>query len=629
MGLQMFSALAALSPNSTNGDSALTSLLLDSFVPGYGFVPQIVYQLFGNKAGFLVTACLICSGSCLALRNLYNSGKSAFHNYFTSTVQIRDSDDLFTATMAWTSKNMGKKCRSLKAMTPLQRGDGEENADEDSWDESEIFDYDKWKNSIPNKYEPHLMQNLSFQFNGRTFMFAKGREKSPIESPKVARFDEYINVTCYGRNAEPIKELLNYIRTWHNTSQNNQIQICRPKFNYYEFVWDPTYSLSKPSRPMSTVSLNMEEKVKIVQDINEYLHPATAKWYADRGIPYRRGYLFHGPPGTGKSSFSFAIASIFGLPVYCISLVQKHLTEVFLATLFNRLPDRCIVLLEDIDSAGLKKRTIEPAGHDDDDDSDDNENSDDDDDIPPPKGGETQITMSGLLNVLDGIAAKEGRVLIMTTNCPKNLDDALVRPGRVDMKVQFTLCSHEQITDMFMRIHSADVARTGQKSSSESNTSSAVTNPPKARGCDGDVDFRALIKTAAVKEVVEPEKLKGMAKEFADLVPEYLFSPAQLQGFLLTRKGKPSRALAEVGTWVKPALKKKKKEEARKKKRKEEQKKKEEQERLEAEAAEKKEEQGKQKIVAPVAQVSIFDSDASEATPPNSDSDFCSNKANK
>jgi chaperone BCS1 len=66
-------------------------------------------------------------------------------------------------------------------------------------------------------------------------------------------------------------------------------------------------------------------------------------------------YLFHGPPGTGKTSLSFALAGVFGLEVYCVSLNEKDMTESDLATLFDTLPSRCIVLLEDIDSAGLKR----------------------------------------------------------------------------------------------------------------------------------------------------------------------------------------------------------------------------------------------------------------------------------
>lgn len=92
--------------------------------------------------------------------------------------------------------------------------------------------------------------------------------------------------------------------------------------------------------------LDEDQKLKVLADINEYLHPETPRWYANRGIPLRRGYLFHGPPGTGKTSLSFALAGIFGLDIHVISLLEPSLTEEDLSGLFASLPRRCIVLLE-------------------------------------------------------------------------------------------------------------------------------------------------------------------------------------------------------------------------------------------------------------------------------------------
>jgi len=78
---------------------------------------------------------------------------------------------------------------------------------------------------------------------------------------------------------------------------------------------------------MDIILLNPKQKTKVVEDINEYLHPSSPRWYATRGILYRRGYLFYRPPGTSKMLLSFALAGIFRLDIFCIFLLEPTLTK--------------------------------------------------------------------------------------------------------------------------------------------------------------------------------------------------------------------------------------------------------------------------------------------------------------
>ena len=66
--------------------------------------------------------------------------------------------------------------------------------------------------------------------------------------------------------------------------------------------------------------------------------------------------LFYAAPGIGKTSLSFALAGYLDLNIYCVSLAEQSFTEEDLYYLFDQLPEQCVVLLEDIDSADLKKR---------------------------------------------------------------------------------------------------------------------------------------------------------------------------------------------------------------------------------------------------------------------------------
>ena len=355
---------------------------------------------------------------------------------------------------------------------------------------------------------------------------------------------------------------------------------------------------------MDTVILGSEQKQLIINDMNEYLHPSSPKWYAMRGIPYRRGYLFHGPPGTGKTSLSFALAGIFGLGIYVISLQEPTLTESDLMQLFNGLPRRCIVLLEDVDAAGLirdtKNDTTTKRGPKKDKaDKDGTKETKAKEGQPKAKeedftlkdlarelkstgsnnnrseggggrgGGRQQqsadgkpitgISLSGLLNAIDGVASHEGRVLIMTTNHPEKLDAALVRPGRVDRRVEFQTARKEQIQELFLRMYAgteskafvtnaSQVDRPITNGSANGHLSKKVPNGrPVGEKSDGAIDQRL--------------DLTGLAKEFTDHVPDATYTPAEIQNHLMRYKKEPWTAVEKVDDWMKEMETDKKKQE--------------------------------------------------------------------
>lgn len=144
-------------------------------------------------------------------------------------------------------------------------------------------------------------------------------------------------------------------------------------------------------------------------------------------MPYRRGYLLEGPPGTGKSSVSFIIASSTGLPLFVLVLIPK-MNDNDLSMLFQRLPQHCIVLIEDVDVIAIHHNT----------------------DITSKNSG---VSLAGLLNILDGIYAQEGRIIVITTNHSEKLDRALIRPGRVDRTFYFTVTDRDTARQLFFIIY--------------------------------------------------------------------------------------------------------------------------------------------------------------------------------
>ncbi|KAF2172178.1 hypothetical protein M409DRAFT_31761, partial [Zasmidium cellare ATCC 36951] len=257
--------------------------------------------------------------------------------------------------------------------------------------------------------------------------------------------------------------------------------------------------ITRPARKLDSVSIEEHKKQDLVEDIKTYLSHESKSWYANRGIPWRRGYLFYGPPGTGKTSFCTALAGHFEMPLYILSLSNSNINDFALEMCFDALPTRCLVLLEDVDSAGIERvkkerKSSKPGvmmG-------------------PIPQKG---VTLAGLLNTIDGPVSHEGRVLVMTSNSPDNLDTALLRPGRVDKKVLFGNASNEVTAQLFLHIFA--------------ETPSEKTDQKEASQHD----------------------LPALAKQFASFIPDDKLTPAEIQNYLLEMREDPVAAVNSAAKW--------------------------------------------------------------------------------
>nr|XP_023670547.1 mitochondrial chaperone BCS1 [Paramormyrops kingsleyae] len=198
--------------------------------------------------------------------------------------------------------------------------------------------------------------------------------------------------------------------------------------------WRP-FGFPRRRRPLSSVVLERGLAERIVEDVKEFIdHP---KWYIERGIPYRRGYLLYGPPGCGKSSFITALAGELGYSICLMSLSDRSLSDDRLNHLLSVAPQQSIVLLEDVDAAFVSRELLPTEN-------------------PLAYQGMGRLTFSGLLNALDGVASSEARIVFMTTNFIDRLDPALIRPGRVDLKQYVGHCSRWQLNQMFCRFYPSE-----------------------------------------------------------------------------------------------------------------------------------------------------------------------------
>ncbi len=217
---------------------------------------------------------------------------------------------------------------------------------------------------------------------------------------------------------------------------------------------------SKRKRSMDTVYMPDTLKNELIKVIKDFL--AAEDWYAARGIPWRIGIMLEGPPGSGKTTIATGLAGYFDKALYSMNLSTIGNDETLLHA-FSTAQRNGMVLIEDADGfdAAQDRGNIEaeesPAGS-------EEEITASDGDAPkaPPtnsgsltagtavkKAKKEGVTVSGLLNAIDGVAATEGRILIVTTNDVSKLDPALLRSGRIDHRFHIGHLTPNDVLSMF------------------------------------------------------------------------------------------------------------------------------------------------------------------------------------
>lgn len=173
------------------------------------------------------------------------------------------------------------------------------------------------------------------------------------------------------------------------------------------------------------LAMDPVEKKAIIDDLDRFVQ--RKEFYKRVGRAWKRGYLLYGPPGTGKSSLVAAMANYLRFDVYDLQLATV-VDDAMLRELMLDIENKSILVIEDIDcSIGLPSRPM--IGNDEDEDQDDKHSK-----------KTRKISLSGLLNFIDGIWSSCGdeRIIVFTTNHKDRLDPALLRPGRMDMHINMS-----------------------------------------------------------------------------------------------------------------------------------------------------------------------------------------------
>jgi chaperone BCS1 len=524
---------------------------------GYNLAIYMVKDILGLDPVIVVNLSILFAAVSTFGRYVTNYFYYYLKQIFVSSVRIHEDDHLYRYIMKWmTDYHLDTKAfRSVKAQT-IQKTtiEDEEEAfkamDQGPYDfknTGQLFSYRTMIGRNPIRFQPYEMSHL-FIHKRNIFLFKHGLRPVPQPSrTMMVKYSGELTLECLGRSLDPIKALLEESQTYYLEKTMSSTTVYRANGPHWGRI------TSRPSRDIETVILEKSKKEELLQDINEYLHPRTRRWYANHGIPYRRGYLFSGPPGTGKTSLTAALAGVFGLDIYVLSLLDPYCNEDALVRLFSSVPSRCIVLLEDIDAAGLKR-----------DDSKSKQRKfkegemEEKNPAEPPKPV-TAISLSGLLNAIDGVSSSEGRILVMTTNKPKDLDQALTRPGRVDMHVSFSLPQPAEMIEMFISMYRETetveiegetlggpvVVTTEPKKPNTQPTTSSPSQTNNATETNHEKDFRTPLTES---------ELRSLAEKFATNLPANRLSLAAIQGYLLRYKHDPRHAVDNAASWAEQTL---------------------------------------------------------------------------
>jgi hypothetical protein len=191
-------------------------------------------------------------------------------------------------------------------------------------------------------------------------------------------------------------------------------------FTYNDGFWE----LKKANRKRDKKTLFISESFydKLITKINRFSLDTTKEIYERLNLPYKLNILLHGPPGTGKTSFIEIMAAELKRDIRFMQITPKITDEQF-SSAISKLGCDDILVCEDIDCLFMDRKESD--------------------------GAKNAMTFSGLLNCFDGInGGKNGLIVFLTTNYKCRLDNALTRPGRVDLLQEFKYMSKDTVYNM-------------------------------------------------------------------------------------------------------------------------------------------------------------------------------------
>lgn len=240
-----------------------------------------------------------------------------------------------------------------------------------------------------------------FFYEGRFFWFHKGK----LESSGSEKQKEEITIRTFGWNHKVFEDLVDLF----NKKKTGDEAVSVHSFKGEN--WTEVGTI--PHRDISTFCMNQQTKNEIIGKLQTFFD--SREWYRSKGLTYKISFLFLGPPGTGKTTLAKLLGVHFKRDLYILDLSRQ--SNASLIDALSKIKPGSILLLEDVDQAGnaVRKRKNKEEGS-----------------LIDAFAEMGQLTMSGMLNAFDGVVALDNIVVMMTSNHPEDLDDAIRRKSRID-----------------------------------------------------------------------------------------------------------------------------------------------------------------------------------------------------
>jgi chaperone BCS1 len=326
---------------------------------------------------------------------------------------------LFNNVLSFVSNLFGSNTRSTNVVMKVE--DDDPGLDCDYYGEGD-------KKEIPHAEIGLGWHTFDFFFNSSLIKMAalKQRIGQPVGTSCCAEFFSSLVLFADVLDQSPLLKLCEEATQAATAQKENRVSIwrfdTRDGSNYWERV------SCRATRSIDTIVLEEATKKPLLDDLHWFVKNETKSFYAQHGIPYHRCYLFHGEPGMGKSSMIYTLAGHLKRNL-CFLQMNHETSDETLRAAMQRLPSRAVVVLEDVDALFTNERKADGSV------------------------SKSALSFSGFLNSLDGAGAPQDVIIFMTSNHPERLDPAVMRHGRIDVKVPFKVPVKEVVEQYFLSFY--------------------------------------------------------------------------------------------------------------------------------------------------------------------------------